>query len=43
MTVTYMTGLYHYMFAAEFLNTYFALKAITEGLAIACSNFVRAK
>ena len=40
---TYLTGLYHYMFCAEFLNTYVALQTITEGLAIACSNFVKAR
>ena len=40
MAATYMIGLYHYIFAAEFLNTYVALQAITEGLAEATCNFV---
>ena len=40
MAATYMIGLYHYIFAAEFLNTYVALQSITEGLAEATCNFV---
>ena len=38
-----LTGIYHYFFCAEFLNTYYALQSVVEGLAIASSNFVRAK
>ena len=43
IAASYLTGLYHYTFCAEFLNTSIALQTIIEGLAIACSNFVRSK
>ena len=45
MTVTaeFLTGIYHYVFCAEFLNTQAELQTVVEGLAIASSNFVQAK
>ena len=45
MTVTaeFLTGIYHYVFCAEFLNTQVELQTVVEGLAIASSNFVLTK
>ena len=45
MTVTaeFLTGIYHCVFCAEFLNTQAELQTVVEGLAIASSNFVQAK
>ena len=40
---SYMTGLIHYMFTAEFLNTSIALKETIDGLAISITDFVRQK
>jgi hypothetical protein len=36
----YFTGICHYLFTAEFLNTLVALKAIIEGLKLSSSNIV---
>ena len=35
-----MTGVAHYMFTSEFMNTSFALRSTIKGLSIAISNFV---
>ena len=37
---TCMTGITHYMFTSEFMNTSFALRSTIKGLSIAISDFV---
>ena len=37
---TFFCAADHYIFSAEFLNTYFALQKTIEGLEISCSDFV---
>ena len=38
---TFICAVDHYIFSAEFLNTYKALEMTVKGLEISCSEFVR--